>query len=184
MTSHNDLLPTGAFGEAPIFDIEGFAAIRDSLRGTLCATSGGFDPVHPGHASCLLASKDHVEKVTGMRPDLLVVIVNGDGFLRQKKGAAFQDLRTRAQIVACLRGVDAVVTYETDEDMTVEGALRAIRPHYFTKGGDRTDASNIAEWPLGQEIGFEIITGCGRAKDWSSSDMLKRWKGLVEDGTV
>lgn len=179
-----DPLTPGAFGEAPIYDLEGFAAVRDRIPGVIVATSGGFDPVHPGHASCLLASKDHVERVTGTRPDVLVVVVNGDGFLRDKKGAPFQDLRTRAQIVACLRGVDVVVTYETDEDMTVEGALRVIRPRYFTKGGDRTDASNIAEWGLSKELGFEIVTGCGRAKDWSSSDMLARWAGLVRRGEV
>ena len=113
-----------------------------------------------------------------------IVIVNGEGFLRNKKGAAFQDLRTRAQVVACLRGVDAVVTYESETDMTVEGALRAIRPRFFTKGGDRTDMTNIAEWPLGQEIGFEIVTGVGRDKDWSSSDMLARWSELARSGDV
>ena len=178
------LLEPGPFGEAPIFDVEGFAAIRDRIDGVICATSGGFDPIHPGHASCLLASKDHVERTAGVRPDLLVVIVNGEGFLRNKKGAAFQDLRTRAQVVACLRGVDAVVTYESETDMTVEGALRAIRPRFFTKGGDRTDMTNIAEWPLGQEIGFEIVTGVGRDKDWSSSDMLARWSELARSGEV
>ncbi len=176
--------PTGRFGEAPIFDVEAFSVLRDGLEGLICATSGGFDPIHPGHASCLLDSKNHVEAKTGRRPDHLVVIVNGDGFLRDKKGAAFQDLRTRAQVVASLRGVDAVVTYESETDMTVVGALRAIRPHFFTKGGDRTDAANIAEWPLSEELGFEIVTGCGRDKEWSSSDMLKRWENLVRSGVV
>lgn len=177
-------LANGRFGEAPIFDIASFAAIRPEIDGQIVATSGGFDPIHPGHISCLLASKSHVEETTGTRPDHLVVVVNGEGFLRQKKGAAFQDLRTRAQVVASLRGIDAVVTYETDEDMSVVGALRAIKPHFFTKGGDRTDVSNIAEWPLSEELGFKIVTGCGLDKEWSSSDMLKRWGELVHAGTI
>ncbi|MEM8709709.1 MAG: hypothetical protein AAGG01_02055 [Planctomycetota bacterium] len=180
----SSLPPTGAFGEAPILDCEAFAAIRDGLEGTIVATSGGFDPIHPGHASCLLASKDFVEKETGTRPDHLVVIVNGEGFLKNKKGAAFQDLATRARLVACLRGVDAVVTYETDSDMSVIGALEAIKPHFFTKGGDRTDASNIAEWDTCQALGCKIVTGCGLDKDWSSSDMLKRWGELVLAGKI
>lgn len=175
---------SGRYGEAPVFDLDAFAALRPSIEGSIVATSGGFDPIHPGHVSCLLASKAHVEERTGKRPDHLVVIVNGEGFLRQKKGAAFQDLRTRAQIVASLRGVDAVVTYETDEDMSVVGALRVIRPHFFTKGGDRTDVSNIAEWPLSEELGFDIVTGCGLDKEWSSSDMLKRWGDLVRAGEI
>ena len=44
--------------------------------------------------------------------------------------------------------------------------------------------TNIAEWPLGQEIGFEIVTGVGRDKDWSSSDMLARWSELARSGDV
>ncbi|MEL6428704.1 MAG: hypothetical protein AAFR54_05965 [Planctomycetota bacterium] len=125
-----------------------------------------------------------MEARTGVRPDLLIVVVNGDGFLRNKKGAAFQDLATRCRIVACLRGVDVVVPYETETDMSVVGALRAIRPHYFTKGGDRTDMTNIAEWPLSEELGFEILAGCGVDKDWSSSDMLARWADLVRQGAL
>lgn len=185
MTSPDPALPPlGRFGEAPILSVDEFAALRDRIAGTIVATSGGFDPIHPGHASCLLASKDHVESTCGERPDLLVVVVNGDAFLRDKKGAPFQDLATRCRIVASLRGVDAVVPYESETDMTVEGALRAIRPRWFTKGGDRTDRSNIAEWPLGEEIGFDIVTGVGLDKDWSSSDMLARWAELVRADAV
>ena len=180
----SSLPPLGEFGEAPILDCSSFSALRSKLEGTIVATSGGFDPIHPGHASCILASKDFVAKETGKRPDYLVVIVNGDGFLRNKKGAEFQDLATRARLVACMRGVDCVVTYETATDMSVNGALEAIRPHFFTKGGDRTDASNIAEWDLAQSLGCEIVTGCGLSKDWSSSDMLARWGKLLEAGKI
>ncbi|MEM1451594.1 MAG: adenylyltransferase/cytidyltransferase family protein [Planctomycetota bacterium] len=178
------LPPNGRHGEAPILTVEEFAALRPSLEERIVATSGGFDPIHPGHASCILASKSFVEEETGERPDALVVIVNGDGFLREKKGAAFQDLATRARVVACLRGVDAVVTYETETDMTVSGALEAIRPHFFTKGGDRTGAENIAEWDLCAEMGCRIVTGCGVDKEWSSSDLLGRWAQLVREGAV
>ncbi|MEM9803050.1 MAG: hypothetical protein AAGA20_22200 [Planctomycetota bacterium] len=180
----SSLPPSGRYGEAPILTVDEFAALRPSLEGRIVATSGGFDPIHPGHASCILASKDFVAAETGERPDMLVVIVNGEGFLRNKKGAAFQDLATRARIVACLRDVDAVVTYETDEDMSVRGALEGIRPHAFTKGGDRTDASNIAEWDLCESMGCKILTGCGLDKEWSSSDLLGRWSQLARDGVV
>jgi cytidyltransferase-like protein len=178
------LPPTGRHGEAPILTVEEFAALRPSIEDSIVATSGGFDPIHPGHASAILSSKQFVEDETGERPDLLVVIVNGEGFLREKKGAAFQDLATRARVVACLREVDAVVTYETETDMTVTGALNAIRPQFFTKGGDRTGADNIAEWDLCTELGCRVLTGCGVDKEWSSSDLLGRWAQLVRDGVV
>ena len=60
--------------------------MRDTL-GKVVATSGGFDPIHPGHISCIIESQ-----VYG---DVLVVIVNGDSFLTEKKGKPFQDVETR-----------------------------------------------------------------------------------------
>jgi D-beta-D-heptose 7-phosphate kinase/D-beta-D-heptose 1-phosphate adenosyltransferase len=140
--------------------------IRESLGRIVC-TSGGFDPLHPGHATCIVDSKAH--------GDTLVVVVNGDAFLTEKKGKPFMDLRTRCLIVACLRGVDYVIPFEIEGDPTVSEALRRIRPHVFTKGGDRTDYSNIPEWEVCQELGIELVPQVGRPKDWSSSDCLREW---------
>ncbi|MEE9279119.1 MAG: adenylyltransferase/cytidyltransferase family protein [Myxococcota bacterium] len=153
-------------GYARIVELAEFEKLRESL-GTIICTSGGFDPLHPGHASCIVESKKF--------GDTLVVVVNGDGFLTAKKGRPFQDLATRCRIVACLRGVDFVVPFEIEDDPTVCEALRRIRPHVFTKGGDRTDARNIAEWQICQEQGIRIEPGVGLAKEWSSSDFLQEW---------
>ena len=155
---------------ARIIELEEFKSLRETLPGKIVCTSGGYDPIHPGHASCILDSKAY--------GDTLVVVVNGDAFLRAKKGKPFQDLATRCFIVSCMRNVDFVVPFEIDNDQTVREALRAIRPHYFTKGGDRTDASNIAEWDVCQEFGIEVVSGVGLAKEWSSSDFLKDWEAF------
>src|SRR5215469_11016113 len=117
---------------APILTLEQFSELRDDPSiemGVVVATSGGFDPIHPGHVSCIVESKQY--------GDTLVVIVNGDDFLANKKGKPFQDLATRAAIVSGIRGVDYVVTFEIKDDPTVAVALRAVRPAIFTKGGDR-----------------------------------------------
>lgn len=151
---------------AKIVSFEEFATIRDRLGRIVC-TSGGFDPLHPGHASCIVESKQY--------GDTLVVVVNGDSFLVQKKGKAFMDLETRCAIISCLRGVDYVIPFEIENDQTVCEALRRIRPHVFTKGGDRVDYTNIPEWPVCQELGIEIIAQVGRLKYWSSSDFLRDW---------
>lgn len=151
---------------APIVDLKAFPDLRAGL-GTIVATSGGYDPLHPGHVSCLLESAGH--------GDTLVVIVNGDGFLRRKKGKSFMDLKARCQVVSCIRAVDYVVPFETEDDDTVCAALRVIRPHVFTKGGDRTDMSNIPEWGVCKALGIEVITGVGMDKAWSSSDYLASW---------
>lgn len=151
---------------ADIVALEDIAGMRDRLGRIVC-TSGGFDPLHPGHASCLIDSRHY--------GDTLVVVVNGDSFLTRKKGKPFMDLESRCQVVACIRGVDYVIPYEVEDDDTVCEALRVIRPHVFTKGGDRTDISNIPEWTVCQQLGIEVITGIGRAKAWSSSDFLQAW---------
>jgi D-beta-D-heptose 7-phosphate kinase/D-beta-D-heptose 1-phosphate adenosyltransferase len=151
---------------ASIVTFDQFDALRDGLGRIVC-TSGGYDPIHPGHATCLIESKQY--------GDTLVAIVNGDAFLRAKKGKAFQDLTTRCRIVSCIREVDFVVPFEIEGDTTVREALRRLRPHVFTKGGDRTDVTNIPEWPVCQELGIEIVTGVGADKEWSSSDFLREW---------
>lgn len=143
----------------------------DSLRphlGTIVATSGGFDPIHPGHISCILESKQY--------GDTMVVIVNGDGFLTRKKGKPFQDLATRMLIVSALREVDYVVPFEIEDDQTVTVALEQIRPHVFTKGGDRVDETSIPEWDTCKRNNIKVISGVGLDKFWSSSDFLSDWE--------
>lgn len=159
---------------APILSLEAFATLRDTQDlGTVVCTSGGFDPIHPGHVTCIIESKQH--------GDTLVVLVNGDAFLRAKKGRPFQDLDTRCRIVSGLRGVDYVVPFEIEDDPTVAVALRAIRPRYFTKGGDRKVGHSMppSEEAACAEFGIEIIDGVGLDKAWSSSDFLGDWEAFV-----
>jgi hypothetical protein len=77
--------------------------------------------------------------------------------------------------VACLREVDYVIPFEIEDDQTVSQALRLLRPHVFTKGGDRVDYTTIPEWQVCQELGIELVSQVGRPKLWSSSDFLKDW---------
>lgn len=150
-----------------IISLEEFAILRPTL-GKVVATSGGFDPLHPGHISCILESKQH--------GDTLVIIVNGDAFLRAKKGKPFQDLRVRCSIVSAIRGVDFVIPFEIANDQTVSRALEIIRPHVFTKGGDRVDQQTIPEWNVCEKYNIKIITEIGIKKEWSSSQFLKEWE--------
>jgi D-beta-D-heptose 7-phosphate kinase/D-beta-D-heptose 1-phosphate adenosyltransferase len=152
---------------AEIIPIDELAARRDSL-GRLVMTSGGFDPIHPGHISCIMESASY--------GDALVVVVNGDSFLREKKGRPFQNCETRCLIVSGLRAVDYVVPYDVPGDSTVIGALEVIKPHVFTKGGDRVDATTIPEWEVCERLGIEVVTGVGLSKEWSSSWFLENWR--------
>lgn len=150
---------------APVVTFEEFSDSRPAGRVVL--TSGGYDPVHPGHISSIQDSRRY--------GDVVVVVVNGDSFLKAKKGRAFQDLETRCLVVSAIRGVDYVVPFEIEGDPTVREALRRLRPQVFAKGGDRLDAKSIPEWEVCEELGIEVVTGVGEDKRWSSSWFLNAW---------
>ncbi len=152
--------------KAKIVTFDEFDSLRNSLGKIVC-TSGGFDPVHPGHLSCFFDSKQY--------GDTLVVVVNGDSWLVEKKGKPFMDLKTRMGILSFVYGIDYIIPFETEGDRTVIQALKKVRPHVFTKGGDRIDATTIPEWDTCKELGIEVISGVGYDKLWSSSDFLKEW---------
>lgn len=160
-----------------------FLSERSNQR-PIYMTSGGFDPLHVGHVRCLsgtynLASnKDiHPWQMKG----LVVVVVNADSFLVRKKGYAFMPLQERMEIINAIEGVDFVVPWETDGDQTVCGAIEILKPTFFTKGGDRFDASTIPEWDICQKVNCEIITGVGvGGKVQSSSELIARAKSFEE----
>jgi D-beta-D-heptose 7-phosphate kinase/D-beta-D-heptose 1-phosphate adenosyltransferase len=155
---------------APIVTFDEFAAKRPA--GRVVMTSGGYDPVHPGHISSIQESRRY--------GDVVVVVVNGDAFLSAKKGRSFQDLETRCLVVSALRGVDYVVPFEIEADPTVREALRRLRPDVFTKGGDRVDEKTIPEWEVCHELGIEVVMGVGEDKRWSSSWFLQAWAQSAE----
>jgi len=132
-------------------------------------TSGGFDPLHVGHLRCIRESSI-IARDTESK---LVVVVNGDGFLSRKKGYSFMSLQERMEIIDGISGVDFVTTWD-DGSQFVTGAVEILRPSIFTKGGDRTDRSNIPEFELCEKIGCRVLTGIGGGKIQSSSDLVKR----------
>lgn len=151
---------------APIVSLQEFARLRPKL-GKIVATSGGYDPIHPGHISLIIDSKQY--------GDTLVVIVNGDWFLTSKKGKPFQNLATRSLIVSGIKNVDYVVPFEIEDDMSVNEALKIIKPHVYTKGGDTVDPSTIREWEICQANKTKVVFGVGEDKEWSSSWFTNDW---------
>jgi cytidyltransferase-like protein len=144
---------------------------KERLGMTCGVTSGGFDPIHPGHISCIMDSKERV--------DILFVVVNGDEFIRRKKKELepFQPLIVRCQIVSAIKGVDCVVPFDASDptDLTVSEALEILKPTAFLKGGDRNDIESLPETPICRKLGIQIITNMGNPKHWSSSDFLRKW---------
>lgn len=157
-----------------IISLEDFAKRRGALD-YVSMTSGGFDPIHPGHLTTI------IDAANAIRPNRFasctVVVVNDDAFLENKKGAAFMDVKTRCQVVSCIRGVDYVIPFGS-KDGTVIEAIKAIRPTLFVKGGDRCDRESIPEWDVCKALNVSVRTGAGEDKHWSSSELLDRWRGI------
>jgi len=82
-----------------------------------------------------------------------------------------------------LRGVDYVVGWD-DGSQTVEGAIEELEPDVFTKGGDRTDASNVPEWEVCARLGCEIRFGVGGGKIQSSSWLVDAIKENEEEACL
>lgn len=140
---------------------------RRQLGYRIVVTSMPADPLHVGHLRCLQASIGF---------GLLTVIVNSDRFLVAKKGYAFMPLAERMEIVASLAGVYGVVSWD-DGNQDVAMALEILRPHVFTKGGDRSRIEALArsEVKACRKIGCHIELGVGGAdKPQSSSQLVLR----------
>jgi|SaaInlStandDraft_2_1057019.scaffolds.fasta_scaffold47765_3 cytidyltransferase-like protein len=137
------------------------------------ATSGGFDPMHVGHLRCI---QDAAEL-----GDILVVIVNSDGFLQRKKGFSFMPHQERMEIIAGITGVDYVVGWD-DGSQTVTDALDILQPAIFAKGGDRDAAANVPEYDLCAKIGCEVKFNIGGGKIQSSSNLISNSAPQFETG--
>ncbi|HEY4515144.1 MAG TPA: adenylyltransferase/cytidyltransferase family protein [Candidatus Paceibacterota bacterium] len=154
---------------AKIVTLEQFRKLRPKLEGKIVMTSGGYDPIHPGHISCFVESKK--------LGDILVVVVNGDWFLKHKKGKHFQNLETRSLIVSGIYGVDYVIPFEIEGDIGQAKSLEIVRPHIFAKGGNRVDKEHLPkdEVVALERHGIKIAFDIGMGKSWSSSDFLEQW---------
>ncbi len=131
--------------------------------------SGGFDPVHIGHVRLFNEAKK--------LGDELVVVINNDNWLKLKKGYVFMPEHERKEIIEAFEAVDRVILsshQKNTKDISVCEEIKAIRPHLFVKGGDRT-YGNIPEVPLCEEIGCEMVFNVGfGGKVQSSSELVKK----------
>ena len=70
------------------------------------AVSGGFDPIHVGHLRMFKEASELAPK--------LIVIVNNDNFLIEKKGYVFMPSTERLEIIEGFGVVDRIMSKLTD----------------------------------------------------------------------
>jgi D-beta-D-heptose 7-phosphate kinase/D-beta-D-heptose 1-phosphate adenosyltransferase len=106
-------------------------------------TNGCFDILHPGHARYLCAARE--------LGDWLIVAVNSDRSVKAIKGAERPILpqECRAELLAALTFVDAVVIFDEDDPLRV---IEYLVPTILVKGGD---------WHEDEIIGAETVKAAG-----------------------
>ena len=123
--------------------------------------NGCFDLLHVGHVRYL-----HGAKALGGR---LIVGMNSDASVRQLKGEGrpLMPAEERAEIIAALTDVDAVVIFDEPD---VRGLIRELHPDVQAKGTDYTRES-VPERDEVLAYGgrVEIV---GDPKDHSTTDFL------------
>jgi len=138
--------------------------------------SGGFDPLHSGHIAYFKSAKELGDK--------LIVALNSDEWLKEKKGKFFMPFLERKSIVENLSCVDLVIDFEDDELGSATNALIKVKEMYpddhliFANGGDR-NKDNIPEMSV-NGIDFQFGVG-GDDKKNSSSWILKNWQYYNEE---
>ena len=138
----------------------------------LVLVSGGFDPIHSGHIYLIQEASKYGE---------VIVLLNSDKWLRNKKGREFLPFVEREIIMKSLKNVIDVISFDDSDKTCLEGISKAISKYpnhkiIFANGGDRNtkttpekkfcDENNITTlWEVG-----------GKNKSNSSSQILTRWK--------
>ena len=132
--------------------------------------TGGFDPIHSGHISYFARAKDF--------SDFLVVGINTEEWLTNKKGQYFQSWVERAEIIRHLRMVDAVISVPDDDQGSACGAiakcLEIADTVVFCNGGDRgkTNTPEVDKYGEDPRVEFQFGIG-GNDKKNSSSWILR-----------
>jgi len=134
--------------------------------------SGGFDPIHSGHIKLINEANNYGD---------VVVLLNSDKWLRDKKGKEFLPFTERKIIMQNIKGVIDVIEFD-DSDRSCINGLKKAKEKYFNKvikfanGGDRNNKTT-PETKFCEENDIIALWGVGgNDKTNSSSWILKKWK--------
>ena len=134
--------------------------------------TGGFDPIHSGHIDYLNNARSLGDK--------LIVGLNSDYWLKNKKGRHFMPWDERRTILESLKMVDHVLEFN-DNDGTACNAIEQVLDIFgsviFANGGDRT-FTNIPEmdkFDTDTRVRFQFGVG-GDNKKNSSRWILEEWR--------
>lgn len=140
-----------------------FAGAQREAGRRVVFTNGVFDILHPGHLRYLQQARS--------LGDLLIIGLNSDASVRRNKGPErpINNESERAEILAALECVDAVVVFDED---TPAAIIRAIQPDVLVKGAD---------WAEDAIVGRDTVEARGGKvvrvpveQGWSTTDIIRK----------
>jgi rfaE bifunctional protein nucleotidyltransferase chain/domain len=140
------------------------AASRERAAGRrIVFANGAFDLLHVGHVRYLEAAR--------REGTWLAVGINSDRSVRRSKGIGRPVLpeRERAEIVAAMACVDAVVLFDEDSPVAL---LSELKPQVHAKGTDYTPES-VPERDVVASYGGKTAI-VGDPKDHATTDLIDR----------
>ena len=144
------------------------AAIQRAAGKTIVFANGAFDLLHAGHVRYLQAAR--------AQGDWLAVGVNSDASVARAKGSGrpIVPQQERAEIVAALAGVDAVVIFGEDSPADL---LSRLRPQVHAKGTDY-EAGTVPEREVVAVYGGRTVI-VGDPKEHATTDLIDRIRKTV-----
>lgn len=151
-----------------LLSLEEFLKIRKKIKEEgkkLVFTNGVFDIIHRGHV-------DYLNRAKALG-DYLVVALNSDESVKRLKGEErpINKLEDRAFVLANLKAVDFVVSFEEDTPFEI---ISAIVPDVLVKGGD---------WKVEQIVGRDIVEANGGkvyslpyVENYSTTNIINKMK--------
>ena len=140
----------------------------------LVLISGGFDPIHSGHIYLIQEASKYGD---------VVVLLNSDKWLKEKKGREFLPFVEREIIMRSLKKVIDVLSFDDSDNTCVDGISKAIKKYpdhkmLFANGGDRNNETTPGpEKKFCDKNRITTLWGIGgKNKSNSSSQILKRWR--------
>ncbi len=99
--------------------------------------SGGFDPIHSGHIKLIREASNYGK---------VVVLLNSDAWLKNKKGKEFLSFNERKIIMEEIKNVIDVLSFNDSDKTCIDGLKKAKDKYHnfnlkFANGGDRNDKS-------------------------------------------
>lgn len=148
-------------------DAVSLVARARGLGQTVVFTNGVFDILHPGHVRYLRDAR--------ALGDLLIVGVNSDRSTRaldKAPGRPINPENERAEVLAALASVDAVVVFDED---TPHAIISALQPDILVKGADWGENAivgrDIVEARGGRVVRIDLAAG------YSTTAIVERIRG-------